>query len=168
MNAYFYPAKIIRYNPQQRTAQISITGLTDGEPDGLTAFLAYPIGDDDRDTERLLHAGADVWVFFEQGDMASPIIAFYRSHTTDVVVDIRRIRQANIELLARNQIKLNANDVIIDANVTITGEVKVNGGVSATGLIQSDNDVRTSRISLNNHRHGGVRGGDGTTSSSLP
>ncbi|STY95204.1 hypothetical protein [Moraxella atlantae] len=107
MTPYFYPAKLLSYDKHKRTAKISIAGLTDGASDGLTALLAYPIGDDDKDTERELLAGADCWVFFENGDMACPIIAFYRSHSEGAMVDVRRIRQANIELLARQNILIN-------------------------------------------------------------
>lgn len=113
MKPYFYPAKLIEYNQNERTAQVHIQGLTDGSPNGLTALLAYPIGDDDLDTERELLKGADVWVFFENGDMSAPVIAFYRSHGKGMAVkDIRRIRQENIEVLARSRITLNAKDLV--------------------------------------------------------
>lgn len=141
MNPYFYPAKIVQYNPTERTAMIDIKGLTDGMDGGIEAHLAYPIGDDDKDTERELIAGADVWVFFEQGDMYAPVIAFYRSHGVGAVVDTRRIRQKNIELLARQHIELSANNTIhaqtgtltIDADVIINGELTHNGNATQNG-----------------------------------
>lgn len=58
MKPYFYPAKLVSYNPTERTAMIQMDGLTDGS-DGIKATLAYPIGDDDLDTERELLPGAD-------------------------------------------------------------------------------------------------------------
>ena len=75
-----HPATLVSYDKEMRTAKVTIKGLTDGVDEGITAMLAYPIGDDDLDTERELIAGADVWVFFEQGDTTMPVIAFYRRH----------------------------------------------------------------------------------------
>ena len=174
MNPYLYPAKLISYNKVERTAQISINGLTDGEPDGLTAMLAYPIGDDDLDTERELNAGADVWVFFEAGDMASPIIAFYRRHGDGrAVTDIRRIRQKNIELLARSTITLTANDLIaVDAqkirlvanNIEIHGDISHTGNQTTLGKVTATEDVVAGSVSLTKHKHSNVKNGDGTTS----
>lgn len=113
ISPYIHPAKLVSYDKINRTAKVSIAGLTDGVADGITAMLAYPIGDDDMDTERELLAGADVWVFFEQGDTSMPVIAFYRRHGQGrAVVDVRRIRQENIELLARASVTITAKDFI--------------------------------------------------------
>lgn len=110
---YMHPAKLISYDNVNRTARVTITGMTDGVAEGITAFLAYPIGDDDMDTERELIANADVWVFFEQGDISMPVIAFYRRHGQGrATIDVRRIRQENIELLARTSITLSAKDFV--------------------------------------------------------
>lgn len=133
---YMYPATLVSYDSTNRTAKVSIAGLTDGVADGITAMLAYPIGDDDLDTERELIAGADVWVFFEQGDTSMPVIAFYRRHGQGrAAVDVRRIRQENIELLARANVTITANDLIfIKANqVTIEGELLIKGNVTHKG-----------------------------------
>ena len=113
ISPYMHPAKLISYDKVNRTAKVAIAGLTDGVEDGITAMLAYPIGDDDLDTERELLPGADVWVFFEQGDTSMPVIAFYRRHGQGLAtVDVRRIRQENIEVLARSTITLDAKDFI--------------------------------------------------------
>lgn len=178
MKCYFYPAKLLSYDQQKRTAQVAIQGLTDGEPNGLTALLAYPIGDDDLDTERLLLKGADVWVFFENGDVASPVVAFYRSHGVGALVDVRRIRQENIELLAKNQLKIYAEnaieantrtltihaDVVIHGNITHHGDTDQSGSMRATGVIRSDSDVLANATSLKGHTHGAVQSGFSTTS----
>ena len=120
---YMYPAKIVSYDKVGRTARVSIDGLTDGLDEGIVAMLAYPIGDDDRDTERELLAGADVWVFFESGDTTAPVIAFYRGHGDGLaLVDIRRIRQENIELLARANITLEAKELVYIKSKTVTIE----------------------------------------------
>ncbi|WP_352309099.1 hypothetical protein [Psychrobacter sp. W2-37-MNA-CIBAN-0211] len=113
ISPYMHPAKLISYDNANRTARVSIAGMTDGVADGITAMLAYPIGDDDLDTERELNANADVWVFFEQGDISMPVIAFYRRHGQGrATIDVRRIRQENIELLARASITLSAKDFV--------------------------------------------------------
>lgn len=161
ISPYFHPAKLVSYDQVNRTAKITIAGLTDGVPEGITAMLAYPIGDDDLDTERELIAGADVWVFFEQGDTSMPVIAFYRRHGGEnAVVDVRRIRQENIELLARSRITLDAKDLIqmqaqsvtIDATtVTITAKnmnvnAKINhkGDQSTSGTMTVTGNISTS------------------------
>lgn len=146
VSPYMHPATLISYDKVNRTAQVAIAGLTDGVADGITAMLAYPIGDDDMDTERELIDGADVWVFFEQGDTTMPVITFYRRHGQGrAVVDIRRIRQKNIEVLARSSITLTAKDFInvkankvsIEADVVdiTAGTVNVNAETNFRGDI---------------------------------
>lgn len=137
VSPYMQPAKIISYDKVNRTAQVSIAGLTDGANDGITAMLAYPIGDDDRDTERELIAGADVWVFFEQGDTTMPVIAFYRRHGQGLAtVDVRRIRQQNIEVLARANLTLNAADIVSIQAKTINinaDDINIRGEINHVG-----------------------------------
>lgn len=150
ISPYMHPAKLVSYDKVNRTAKVSIEGLTDGVEDGITAMLAYPIGDDDLDTERELLPGADVWVFFEQGDTTMPVIGFYRRHGQGLAtIDVRRIRQENIELLARARITLDAKDIInlkaatinIDAstvnlkasNFNITAQTNAKGDINQVG-----------------------------------
>lgn len=177
MKPYFYPAKLIKYNPKDRTATVHIEGLTNGS-DGLTATLAYPIGDDDLDTERELLSDADVYVFFEQGDLYAPVIAFYRSHGKGrAVTDVRRIRQENIEVLARSRITLTAQDLIemtadevhitgkvtIDGDITHNGNTSQNGNQNTQGKITASDDVVGGGKSLKGHTHSGVRSGNSST-----
>lgn len=187
VSPYIHPAKLISYDNTNRTAKVSIAGLTDGVEEGITAMIAYPIGDDDMDTERELLAGADVWVFFEQGDTTMPVIAFYRRHGQGrALVDIRRIRQENIELLARSAITLDAKDLVhikaktitIDAttvnlnasNFNVTAETSVNGNSTSygnqtiNGSVSATGDIKAGGISLKSHKHGGVDTGGGSTS----
>jgi hypothetical protein len=173
VSPYMHPARLINYDKINRTAQVTIAGLTDGVDTGITAMVAYPIGDDDLDTERELIKGADVWVFFEQGDTSMPVIAFYRRHGQGrAAIDVRRIRQENIEVLARASLTLSARDFIDikAAQINIEGQVNINGSISQTGdyaltgsLIASS-DVSASGVSLNSHKHGGVRSGGSSTS----
>lgn len=110
-----WPCKVISYNAEARTVQIQIAGLTDGSETGLTAKLAYPIGDDDRDTERVLLdqlSQADGWVFFEGGNPSAPVLWAYICHGTGALVDIRRIRQKHIELIATETITLRSGQKI--------------------------------------------------------
>lgn len=151
ISPYMHPAKLMSYDKVKRTAKVTIAGLTDGLAEGITAMLAYPIGDDDLDTERELLVGADVWVFFEQGDVSMPVVAFYRRHGQGrATVDVRRIRQENIEVLARTSITLSAKDFIdlkaskinLDADtVTINAtELNINAETNAKGDINQIGD----------------------------
>lgn len=167
-----HPATLVSYDKEMRTAKVTIKGLTDGVDEGITAMLAYPIGDDDLDTERELIAGADVWVFFEQGDTTMPVIAFYRRHGQGrAAIDVRRIRQENIELLARARVTITAKDLVfiqassitIEGNVLIKGNITHDGNQTVSGNITASGDVKAAGKSLKNHVHGGVKGGGSTT-----
>lgn len=128
--SYFgdYPATILSYDAAGRTARVSIPTVTDGIDQGIIATFAYPVGDDDKDTEREILPGAECYIFFLQGDPSSPVIWAYRSHGTGAVVDTRRIRQENIELLARANILAKAQTIDIDgsATVNIHGAAQIN------------------------------------------
>lgn len=151
---FMYPAKLVSYDKTERTANVVISGLTDGVPEGITAMLAYPIGDDDLDTERELLAGADVWVFFEQGDTSMPVISHYRRHgTARAVTDVRRIRQKNIELLARANLTLHAVDLVHIKAKTVTIDattLNINADVNHQGnTTQTGHHTMTGNISVN-------------------
>ena len=155
----FWPAKILSYDQDSHTAQVHIAGLTDGLADGITADFAYPVGDDDKDTERLITSGADVDVYFERGQPENPVIAFYRSHRVGGMKDTRRIRQKNIELLATQRVYLKAPDLVIDANVKINGDITHTGDQTTSGTIKGSTDVVGAGKSLRSHVHPGVKGG---------
>lgn len=117
-----WPARVISYDPDARTLQVHIHGLTDGSADGLTAKIAYPISDDDRDTELLIEAGLDVWVFFEGGDPSKPVAFAASSHGTGTVKEARRIRQKNIEVLADGTVRISGIEkveIVSDAEVIV-------------------------------------------------
>lgn len=181
----FHPAQMTAYNSRQRTATVWIQGLTDGADRGLTAHIAYPFGDCDRDTElqpdiepvstgeRALSEAVDVWVFFEGGDPSAPVVAFYRGHQDGSALEnTRRIRQDNIELLARSrlivkadQIDLTCQQMTITApeGLRIAGPVSMDNTLSVQGAIQSQDDVTAGGISLKSHLHSGVRSGGSNT-----
>lgn len=163
-----YPAKILSYDAATRTAQVQIDGLTDGAEDGLTATFAYPVGHDDRDTEIQVLVGAEVYVFFAGGQMDSPVIAFYRSHGAGSVVDTRRIRQKNIEILASLGVNITAPTVTINGRLVVNGDIDHTGNQVTSGNITAQsvtgtNDVTGGGKSLKTHTHGGVQGGMGNT-----
>lgn len=163
----FYPAKILAYNGAERTAKVSVEPVTNGIEGGITATFAYPVGDDDLDTERQILAGADCYVFFDQGDPYSPVILAYRSHGTDAVVDYRRIRQENIELYAKSNINLYANkvllieapDIILKGNVTHDGSYKHTGDMTHQG-----NTLQVGKFTLNGSQT--ISGGLGVSGTS--
>lgn len=164
----FYRARILSYTPEKRTAQVHIFGLTDGASDGLTATFAYAVGEDDRDTEIKIVNDNDVYVFFEGGDQSRPVIAFYSSHGQNNIKDIRRIQQKNIEILAETKTTIKAQTVHIKGNVIIDGDIQHNGNQKTSGDIKASGDVKAGAISLTTHKHGGVKGGEGMTTPSVP
>lgn len=168
----FYRATILSYEPHQRTAQVHIHGLTDGASDGLTATLAYAIGEDDRDTEVLLTQNQDVFVFFEGGQAEAPVIAFYASHGHSAVVDVRRIRQKNIEVLANSHLLLQSDSMALRAKtvsieaetISMKGEVQIDGDVETKGVIMATGDVIANGKSLMQHTHNVLSKDYGVTS----
>lgn len=123
----FRRAKLLSYDSHNKTAKIHIYGLTDGLSAGLEASFMYPVGDDDRDTERLIKEGSDVFFFFEAGDEGSPVICGYSSHSNGIE-GTRRIRQRNIELLAEKNFLLDAKEISMTSqsfNVTSKGDIHI-------------------------------------------
>jgi hypothetical protein len=175
-----WPAKIISYNRDNRTVQVQIAGLTDGSDNGLPAKIAYPIGEDDRDTERQILANADVWVFFEGGDFSMPVVFAYRSHGNGALVGTRRIKQENIELIATEKIKLEVAGSMIEIEgemITITSPqatfntdlASFSALVNIMGLLSVNTDVVVNLISLLLHKHGYTDNGTAlVTSPSIP
>lgn len=155
----FKRAKILSYNAIARTAKVHIHGMTDGASEGLTATFAYPVGDSDQDTEREILTGEDVYVFFENGEDSRPVIAFFSSHGEEPVVDIRRIRQENIELLAKSQVYIEAPEVRIKAKLILEGDFEHQGNQETTGKITATVDVVAANVSVKSHPHSKVRSG---------
>lgn len=157
----FYPAKIISYDAQKRTCMVSIEPFTRGSNTGKEAKIAYPIGHDDYDTEIMIKAGMDVYVFFEAGLLSAPVVAFCRSHGVGAVQGVRRIRQDTIELIA-SSIKIDAQNIQITGETTVEQSVTVAQSVKAQ-TVTGTNGVTGGGISLKNHVHGGVQGGGSRT-----
>lgn len=164
----FKKAKILSYDAESRTAKIHIPGLTDGAIEGLTATFAYPVGDSDKDTEREILEGEDVYIFFENNEQSRPVIAFYSSHGTGAVVDTRRIRQENIELLARSKVHVEAPTIHLKGKVIIDGDVEHNGNQKTTGKIEATVDVIAAGVSGKSHPHSGVQSGGSNSGPPVP
>ena len=141
----FKRAKILNYNAKGRTAKVHIHGMTDGASDGLTATFAYPVGDSDKDTEREILAEEDVYVFFENGEESRPVIAFFSSHGENAVIDTRRIRQENIELLARSKITAKAKVIDVEGSET----VNIHGAVQINLTSEAKVSISAPQISMN-------------------
>ncbi|WP_248088853.1 collagen-like protein [Acinetobacter radioresistens] len=135
----FFPGKLLSYNKNTKRAQVSIPPFTKGSDEGVTARLAYPVGDDDLDTELSINGQPDIWVFFENGQFSDPVIAFFRTHGEGSLTDIRRLRHKKIELIAE--------EILLDAKVIVTKDVKSTGDVVAGG------------VSLMSHPHLNVKAG---------
>lgn len=157
----FYPAKVLSYNSQKRTCMVSIEPFTRGSSTGKEAKIAYPIGHDDYDTEIMIKAGMDVYVFFEAGLLSAPVVAFCRSHGVGAEQGVRRIRQDSIELIA-NSVKIDAKSIQITGNTTVDQSVTVAKSVTAPTVTGTSN-VTSGGISLKNHTHGGVERGNSNT-----
>jgi hypothetical protein len=132
----FYPATLTAYDSATRIGTVMIDGLTDGADQGLDATFAYPIGESDLDTEIKVDSvalPAPVYVFFEAGDPSVPVIASWRGHQDgSAIVDTRRIRQKNIELLATVKAKIVAPFIEIDGETRINGNTDVIGSLTVS------------------------------------
>jgi hypothetical protein len=145
----FYPAKILSYNKESKKVQVSVEPFTQGSENGIEAKLAYPLGHDDLDTEISINGQPDAWVFFENGQFKKPVVAFFRTHQTGSVTDVRRIRQKRIELIA--------DEILLDAKVHITKKTTSDAGIVSAG------DMVAKNVSVATHGHKNVQAGPDET-----
>lgn len=73
------------------------------------------------------------------------MIAFFSSHGENAVVDTRRIRQENIELLARSSIKAQAKVIEVDGSET----VNIHGAVQINLTSEAKVSISAPQISMN-------------------
>lgn len=59
-------------------------------------------------------------------------------------------------------------EVRLKGDLNQTGDFNQEGNTTSSGVIIGKTDVKTARVSLNGHKHGGVQNGDGVTGSSIP
>lgn len=166
-----FPAKIVSYDADARTAKVTIPSVTDGLDEGITATFAYPVGDDDLDTERQILPGADCYIFFLQGDPYSPVIWAFRSHGKGAIVDTRRIRQKNIELLAsanitlqaEEEITLKAKKLVIDAEVVMKQKATLEDDLTVQKKTTLVGGAAIKGVEFDDHGHKKVKNGDGVS-----
>lgn len=170
-----YPAIVTSYNEEHRTCGVSIPGITDNADESLIAEIEYPIGDKSRNTELEIIKGDTVWIAFIGGDVRYPIITGYRCPQNGNTAGTRYYHHANIGLNAdknvtvgagkliqlgagsanaAGSIKMTASTVRIEGDVTIIGNVTIEGGT----LTHNNINVGST------HTHGGVDTGSGNTS----
>jgi len=170
-----YPAIIDSVDQVQRLCRIRIPGLTDHADCLPLAEIEYPIGEKSRHkqyaTEIEILPGDPVWVAFIGGDARYPIITGSRNPQAGNQCHWRRWHHTNIGLLADQQLQLHAPTVTITAstltinaaqticsgNLTVEGNLDVTGGTVTHG----------GKTIGNNHMHGGILSGPGTTTPPL-
>lgn len=124
-----WPGVVVSYDRAERTARVSIPGVTDGTDTLPEAVFSNPLGDRADITEIRIDAGDAVWLMFEGGDPRFPIITGYRTPRAGNPIDWRRWRHANMELTADGVLRLNATTVQINADAVqiASGSLTHNG-----------------------------------------
>lgn len=157
-----YPAVVKSYDKNRRTCRIEIPGLTDGADVLPEAEIMYPIGDKSRTvnyaTEIEMLPDDTVWLSFIGGDPRYPVIDGYRNPQAGNSVDWRRWHHANIELIANNTLRLNAQTIEITAT-----NILINGNVTVTGDVLTHNNVNVG----DDHKHSNVTIGSSNTGNPL-
>ena len=131
-------AVVKSYSASSHRARIEIPGMTDGADTLPEAEIMYPIGELHSDTEILIREGDKVYIdWLIDGDSRTPVIVGYRNPKTGNLVDIRRIRQTNIELIADSHILLDAPKITLKHKEMIStgvnqmqAQTNLNGGAS--------------------------------------
>jgi hypothetical protein len=122
-----WPAQVKSYNPERRTCEVDIPGITDGD-EGLEAQIEYPIGDKSASgvkTEIEILAGDKVWIEFIQGDPRYPLITGYRNPASGNDTGTRRWHHKAIEVVADETITLKVGG----STITISsGEITLKSG----------------------------------------
>jgi len=130
-----FPAIVDSYDQTTRECLIKIPFLTDDSEQLLLADIEYPIGDKFNNTEIEILTGDEVWIAFIGGDSRYPIITGYRNPKIGNAIDWRKFHHKNIEISANEIAKITAKELIIDANISITGTVTNNGiNISSTHI----------------------------------
>lgn len=157
----FWPAKLTSYDAATRTGEVWIDDVTDGGDRGLVAEFAYPIGEDDQDTELKITLPANVYVFFESGDPRCPVVFAWRTRQDgSAVVGTRRIRQQNIQILATANLTLTAERAEMSFNsmlLTVPAGLNIVGPVTCQTIecesVKASDDVIAAAVSLKKHPH---------------
>jgi len=175
-----YPAIVDSVDQAKRLCRIRIPGLTDHADHLPLAEMEYPIGEKSRHkdyaTEIEILPGDTVWIAFIGGDSRYPIITGARNPQSGNAINWRRWHHSNIQLLADNQLCLQAGNelVITSSKVTVkassqvsiecadtlfSGNVTIQGHLAVDGSRLTHGGTNIGKA----HKHGGVQGGPGTT-----
>lgn len=175
---------------QRRLHNIATIGVV-AEIDAARALMRVAVGDIVTDYLPIptIAAGAvRVWrcpgvgeqflLVSPSGDLACaiPVMSLYSAHNAapshdkdEIFVafndkDFLKVHTKDSQLhLSIGKMMGTADDVLFDTpKFTITGDLRVDGTIHADGTISSGTDV-VAKVSLNNHRHGGVESGRGST-----
>lgn len=132
------------YDAVRREIRVKIaeTAKSDIQP---LAQMWYPMGDDPADTEIEIKVGAKVWCIALADDSSYLLIIGYRCPQTGNLIDIRRIRQKNIELLAVQELKGGGATILYQATSSATleapaidliGQTTMEGSAEITGALR--------------------------------
>jgi hypothetical protein len=107
-----FPAVVKKYDAEKRMCRVEIPGITGDSSDIESlpwAEIEYPIGDKSRKippTEIDIIPDDPVWVDFINADQRYPIITGWRNPRRGNSEDWRRWRHDNVEIIARDAIRL--------------------------------------------------------------
>lgn len=133
------------------TLRVFIDGYTDGADVGMRAEVLYPLADRPDYTGFDIRNGDAVWVFFNGGDVNSPIVMGFRNQNTGQNKDIRRMRHKHYEAHCDENMTMTAGSslTLTSGNIVLKGDVIVNGSITST------KDIKADTVSLQNHTHAG-------------
>ncbi len=87
---------------------------------------------------------------------------------TEPEIYIKFLQEGEIEIHAKEKIFIKSDNLSIEAeNMQIKGDIEVEGKLEVSENITTSKDVIADEISLKNHRHGNVEGGNSQTGAAL-
>lgn len=144
-----WPAVVVSYDGDKRSARVKIAGMTDGSQAMPEAVFNNPLGDCAETTEIRVKAGDPVWVMFECGDPRYPIITGYRTPRKGNPVSWRRWAHDNIEITADGKMVFNATDVVWNISGSETRTVGGSSSLEAgTSTVKASSHAITANTSV--------------------
>ena len=150
---------VFAVNPSDQTMRLAVG---DNETDWLPmpALAAGQVS-----VWRCPSVGEQFLLVSPSGELANaiPVISLYSKHMPSPSTDPNEIfvRYNDRDMLKidtrGSKLHLTINNTTLDSTVLITGDLQVGGKIHADG------DIVAGSISLQNHRHGGVKGGSDST-----
>ena len=150
---------VFAVNPSDQTMRLAVG---DNETDWLPmpALAAGQVS-----VWRCPSVGEQFLLVSPSGELANavPVVSLYSNQMPSPSTDPNEIfvRYNDRDMLKidtrGSKLHLTINNTTLDSTVLITGDLQVNGNIHADG------DIVAGSISLQNHRHGGVKGGSDST-----